>query len=72
MLMIKRLLFTIAINSALFILIIVGIQNSANKKPINLLFNKTIELPIGFIAGTSFIAGSLVGGILNSINVQNN
>tara|TARA_Y100000589_G_C26613323_1_gene411153 strand:+ start:130 stop:282 length:153 start_codon:yes stop_codon:yes gene_type:complete len=46
----------------------VGIQNCSNKKKVNLLINSTIELPIGFIVGTSFIAGSFLGGILTSIN----
>ena len=72
MFLFRRLLITILINSLLFIFLIVGIQNSSNKKSINFLINKTIELPIGFIAGTSFLAGSLLGGILTSINMKDN
>ena len=49
-----------------------GIQNSLNKKSINLVINKTIELPTGFIAGTSFLVGSLLGGILTSIKMEDN
>ena len=70
MFLFRRLLITILINSLLFIFLIVGIQNSSNKKSINFLINKTIELPIGFISGTSFLAGSLLGGILTSINLS--
>ena len=70
MFLFKRLLTIILINSLLFILLIVGVQNSSNKKSINFLINKTIELPIGFISGTSFLAGSLLGGILTSINLS--
>tara|TARA_B100000963_G_scaffold356522_1_gene376775 strand:- start:1473 stop:1691 length:219 start_codon:yes stop_codon:yes gene_type:complete len=72
MFLFKRLLITISINSLLFLLLIIGIQNSLNKKTVNLLINKTIELPIGFIAGSSFLAGSLLGGILTSINLKDN
>ena len=67
----RRLLITISVNTLLFVLLIVGIQNSSNKKSVNLLVNKTIELPTGFIAGTSFIAGSLLGGLLTSIIIIN-
>ena len=71
MILVKRLITTISIHSLLFILLIIGIQNSTNKKSVNFLINETIELPIGFIAGTSFLAGSLLGGILTSINMKN-
>ena len=67
----RRLLITISVNTLLFVLLIVGIQNSSNKKSVNLLVNKTIELPTGFIAGTSFVAGSLLGGLLTSILMIN-
>ena len=65
----RRLLISVSVNILLFIFLIVGIQNSSNKKSVNLLINKTIELPTGFIAGTSFLAGSLLGGLLTSINL---
>ena len=72
MLQFKRLLITITINSLFFVLLVMGIQNSFNKKTVNLLINKTIELPVGFIAGSSFLAGSLLGGILTSMHFKDN
>ncbi len=72
MLQFKRLLITITINSLFFVLLVMGIQNSFNKKTVNLLINKTIELPVGFIAGSSFLAGSLLGGILTSMHIKDN
>ena len=48
-------------NSCLFILLIVGIQNSSNKSKVNFLINETINLPVSFIIGTNFICGSLIG-----------
>ena len=66
----KKLFFTITFNFCLFLLLMVGIQNSSNKTKINLIINETVNLPISFIVGISFITGSLTGGILSS-NFQN-
>ena len=38
-----------------------GIQNSTDEKKVNLIFNETINLPVSFIIGASFITGSLIG-----------
>ena len=61
----KKILFNSTINITFFFILLVGIQNSSNKAKVNLLINETIELPISFIIGTSFISGSLLGGITN-------
>ena len=63
---VKKLFFTITFNFSLFLLLMVGIQNSSNKTKINLIIDETINLPISFIIGMSFISGSLTGGILYS------
>ena len=63
---IKKIFFTITFNFSLFLLLMVGIQNSSNKTKINLIINETVNLPISFIVGISFITGSLTGGILSS------
>ena len=42
----------------------IGIQNSSNKKKVNLLINETINLPVSFIIGSSFISGSITGTLL--------
>ena len=44
----------------------VGIQNSSTHKKVNLLISETIRLPIGFIIGLSFIAGSFTGNLIES------
>ena len=44
----------------------IGIQNSNNKTKINLIINESINLPISFIVGVSFISGSLTSSILSS------
>mgnify|MGYP004215482675 CR=1 FL=1 len=46
-------------------MLIIGIQNNSNTSKVDFLLEKTINLPIGFIVGTSFISGSILGGFLN-------
>ena len=60
----KKILFTITLNSALFLLLIIGIQNSSNKGRIKLIIGETVSLPISFIIGISFISGSISGNLL--------
>ena len=69
-LLIKKILFTGIFNSCLFVLLFIGIQNSSNKTKVDLLIEETIELPIGFIVGSSFILGSTLGSfiVLNTHN----
>ena len=63
-LFIKKLFFTAIFNFCLFALLIIGIQNSSNKNKVELLISESIELPIGFIVGSSFILGSIFGSFL--------
>jgi len=60
----KNLVISIIFNFSLFILLLVGIQNSSNKRKVNLLINETVNLPVSFILGSSFIMGSLTGSLL--------
>ena len=62
--LIKKLLFASILNSCLFVILFIGIQNSSNKTKVDLLINETIELPISFIVGTSFIFGSILGNFI--------
>ena len=71
--LLKRFLSILIFNSVLFLILIVGIQNSTNKKKVNLLFGETVSLPISFIVGVSFISGSLTGGFTaNSLIYKRN
>ena len=58
---IKKFFFKVIFNSCLFALLFVGIQNNSNKSKVELLISESIELPIGFIVGSSFILGSIFG-----------
>ena len=60
----KKLFFTVIFNSCLFVILFVAIQNSSNKRKVDLIIEETIELPVSFIVGSSFILGSILGNIL--------
>ena len=60
----KKFLFIATINLSFFFILLIGIQNSSNKAKVNFLIDETIELPVSFIVGTSFITGSLLGGLI--------
>ena len=68
--LIKKLFLTVIFNSCLFVILVIGIQNSSNKSKVNFLMDETIELPISFIVGSSFILGSIFGSFI-VLNVNN-
>ncbi len=57
----KKIIFATTFNSCLFVLLMIGIQNSSYKSKIKFLNNETINLPVSFIVGANFICGSLIG-----------
>ena len=61
---IKKLFLAVIFNSCLFLVLFIGIQNSSNKNKVDVLIDETIELPISFIVGSSFILGSIFGSFL--------
>ena len=67
--LLKKVFFTITLNSALFLLLIIGIQNSSNKNKVKLIVGESVSLPLSFIIGMSFISGSVSGSLL-TINVN--
>ena len=67
---IRKIIFTLTYNSCLFLLLIIGIQNSSNNTRVNFLNNQTVRLPISFIIGSSFIGGSVIGGFF-TLNFMN-
>ena len=60
----KKIFLNFTFNLILFLILIIGIQNSSNKSKVNLLIDESIKLPISFIIGTSFIWGSIVGSFI--------
>ena len=62
----KKIFFTISFNISLFLMLMIGIQNSSNTRKVNLILSETVRLPISFIIGISFISGSLTGSLLTT------
>ena len=63
--LVKKLFFIFLFNCSLFLILIIGLQNSSNKKEVNLIINETVNLPIGFIVGVTFLSGSITGSLLS-------
>ncbi len=70
MISLKKYIFLFSTNTLLFFVMIICIQNSNSKRKVDLFFNKTVPLPISFIVGSSFISGSILGGLL-TLNLGN-
>ncbi len=67
----KKLINTLLFNSSIFFMLMIGIQNSWKNSHVKFFTIKTVNLPISFIIGTSFISGSLIGSFLN-LNFETN
>ena len=65
----KKLFYNLIINFILFILMIIIVQNSLEKKKVNFLNFDTIPLPLSFIIGSSFLAGSVIGNMISTIQI---
>ena len=63
---VKKSLFTLIFNFSLFLILMIGIQNSYIKKKVNLIIGETVNLPVGFIVGISFIGGSITASVLET------
>ena len=62
----RKSLFTLIFNLSLFLILMIGIQNSYSKKKVNLIIGETVNLPISFIVGISFIGGSITASLLDT------
>ena len=60
----KKIILNFTFNTLLFISLLIGIQNNSNKASVNLIIDETIDLPVSFIIGASFISGSIFGSLL--------
>ena len=67
----KKFIFSninsLLVNSFLLFFLLFAIQNSQDKKSLKLFNKESIELPISFILGSSFLAGSLTSDFILSI-----
>ena len=65
----KKVIFSLIFNTTLLLMLIIGIQNSGNKNKVNFILNESVELPISFIIGISFISGSILGSLVEFGNI---
>ena len=70
----KLQLLTLNIATALLLIffLCLGSQNLSNRYSVNFLINKTVDLPIGFLIGTSFTLGLFSGGMTSILLYNNN
>ena len=65
----------LALNIGTAILLIfflcLGSQNLGDRYRLELLINRTVPLPIGFLVGTSFSLGILSGGLTSILTTAN-
>jgi len=61
----RKLIFSLFYNVSLFLILIIGIQNSSNNENVYFMSSKTVKLPISFIIGLSFISGSVTASLIN-------
>ncbi len=67
-------LLTLNIATAILLIffLCLGSQNLGKKYSLDLLINKTVALPVGFLIGTSFTLGLISGGLTSVIMINNN
>tara|TARA_S200000501_G_C20825272_1_gene744677 strand:+ start:197 stop:418 length:222 start_codon:yes stop_codon:yes gene_type:complete len=68
-LILNKIFSLIFLNTSLFLMLIIGIQNSSMKSKVNFLIYESINLPVSFILGVSFLCGSTTGGLL-TLNIS--
>ena len=66
---IKKVIFSSIFNITLLIMLMIGIQNSGNKNKGNLIVSESVELPVSFIIGITFLSGSILGSLIEVGNI---
>ena len=67
----QLLTFNIVTAILLTFFLCLGSQNLGKRYNLNLLINKTVPLPIGFLIGTSFSVGLISGGLTSILMINN-
>ena len=67
-------LLTLNISTAILLIffLCLGSQNLGKTYSLDFLINKTVDLPIGFLMGTSFTLGLFSGGLTSVLMIKNN
>ena len=67
----KLLTLNFSTSILLIFFLCLGSQNLEKKYNLDLLINKTVDLPIGFLMGTSFTLGLISGGLTSVLIIKN-
>ena len=67
----KLLTLNIAMAILLIFFLCLGSQNLNKKYSLNFLTTKSVDLPIGFLIGTSFTLGLISGGFSSVLTINN-
>ena len=70
LILLRQFSFIFSFNISIFLILMIGIQNSSTRKKVDLIISETVELPVSFIVGVGFISGSITGSLLK-INLGN-
>ena len=62
----RKIFFLLTFNISLFLILMIGIQNSSRSTKVNLIISETVSLPLSFIIGVSFIGGSITASLLTT------
>ena len=54
----------------LFLFLCLGSQNLNKKHNLNFIISETVSLPIGFLIGTSFTLGFMLGGLSSILMIN--
>ena len=60
----KPRLLNLLLNFILFLFLMISIQNSSQKNKVKFFNYQSVRLPLSFILGSSFIFGTLIGGLI--------
>ena len=66
-------ILTLNISTAILLIffLCLGSQNLDKRYSLDFIVNKTVELPIGFLIGSSFTLGLISGGITSVLMINN-
>ena len=70
LLRLKLLTFSLVSGILLLFFLCLGSQNLEKRYSLNLLVNKSVQLPIGFIVGVAFTLGVLGGGFTSVLMIK--
>ena len=70
LLRLKLFTFSLVSGILLILFLCLGSQNLEERYSLNLLVNKSVELPVGFIVGVAFTLGVLSGGFTSVLMIK--